>query len=196
MSDEPMNVTRLLKLMGEGDPRAADELLPAIYEELRRMARAQLGNEKSGVTLQPTALVHEAYLRLVGDGQFAWNSRGHFFSAAALAMRRILVERARHHQRLKRGGDWERVELSDEPFAHEPDTDTLLAIDELLQRLEAYDAVKARIVMLKLFADLTIEETAAALELSPSKVKEDWAYARAWMHRELKKGLDAGSTSP
>lgn len=183
------DVTLLVRQAAAGDRHATDQLLPLVYEELRRMARAQLSDEARGVTLQPTVLVHEAYLRLVGDGEAEWNSRGHFFGAAALAMRRILVDRARHNSRLKRGGDRSRVPLTaaqvEETLATEPGTETMLAVDELLDRLERYDALKSRIVMLRYFAGLTLEQIAAALGLAHSKVKSEWTYARAWMHREL-----------
>jgi RNA polymerase sigma factor (TIGR02999 family) len=180
-------VTVLLEMARQGDSRATDELLPLVYEELRRMARARLSAEQAGLTLQPTALVHEAYMRLVGDGDVSWNSRGHFFGAAAQAMRRILVERARHHGRLKRGGDRARVELTDQAMTDEPDPDTMLVIDEALERLTSYDKLKAQIVMLRFFTGLTVEQTGAALGLTPGVVKAEWAYARAWMHKEMLK---------
>ena len=182
-------VTRLIQLAGDGDSRATDELLPIVYDELRRMARAHLAREAPGHTLQPTALVHEAYMRLVGDGDVAWKSRGHFFGAAAQAMRRILVERARHHGRLKRGGDRDRVDMSartvDEALASEPEADQMLAIDEALTRLEAYDRPKAQLVMLRFFTGLTVDQSAEALGITPSRAKSEWTYIRAWMHREL-----------
>ncbi|MBC6952959.1 MAG: RNA polymerase subunit sigma [Leptolyngbya sp. PLA2] len=181
----PHEVTLLLNAASEGDPRASAELLPLVYEELRRLARARLGAEAPGQTLQPTALVHEAYLRLVGDAELQWNSRGHFFGAAALAMRRILVERARHRKRLKHGGGRKRVELTDHAMVAEPPPDDLLALDEALERLAAIDSRKARVVMLRYFAGLSIEETAAALEVAPATVKADWAFSRAWLHRAL-----------
>lgn len=192
---ERANVTQLVHLVGQGDSQAAERLLPLVYDELRRLARARLAADAPGQTLQPTALVHEAYLRLIGPDAAnapSWNGRGHFFGAAALAMRRILVERARAHARVKRGGDGEhrarRVPLADDQAVEESDPAALLAIDETLERLEAYDPLKARIVMLRFFAGLTLEETAAALSLTVSEAKTHWSYARAWMHRELSKG--------
>lgn len=189
-SHESEHLTRLLRQAGEGDSKAAADLLPLVYDELRRLARARLANEAAGNTLQPTALVHEAYLRLLGpDDAQRWDNRGHFFGAAARAMRRILIERARGHARIKRGGDGEhrarRVEMVDEMLANEPDPAELLAIDEALVRLEAYDSKKSEIVMLRYFAGLTIEEIAAALGLTVGVVKGEWSYARAWLHREL-----------
>lgn len=184
-SDPSQDVTQLLAMAAQGDSRATDELLPVVYQELRRMARAQLGNEKPGQTLQPTALVHEAYMRLVGDGEVSWNSRGHFFGAAAQAMRRILVERARHRRRQKHGGGARRVELDDQVFSVEPEVDVMIALDDVLEKLTAYDKQKAQIVMLRFFAGLTIEQTAEALNLTAWTVKSEWTYARAWMHREI-----------
>ncbi|MCX5688496.1 MAG: ECF-type sigma factor [Planctomycetota bacterium] len=189
-SHESEHLTRLLRQAGDGDSKAAADLLPLVYDELRRLARARLANEAAGNTLQPTALVHEAYLRLLGpDDAQRWDSRGHFFGAAARAMRRILIERARGHARIKRGGDGERrarrVEMVDEMLANEPDPAELLAIDDALVKLEAYDTQKSEIVMLRYFAGLTIEEIAAALGLTVGVVKGEWSYARAWLHREL-----------
>jgi RNA polymerase sigma factor (TIGR02999 family) len=179
------DVTQLLAAMGEGDQKAAGELLPLVYDELRKLAQARMARE-SAQTLQPTALVHEAYLRLVGDADRAkWNGRGHFFGAAARAMRRIMVERARHQGRLKRGGDRKRVALDDNAVARVQDGDDLVALNDALDRLEAQDARKAQIVMLRYFAGLTIEETAAALDLSPAMIKKEWTVARAWLYREL-----------
>jgi RNA polymerase sigma factor (TIGR02999 family) len=181
----PHEVTLLLNAASAGDPKASAELLPLVYEELRRLARARLGAEAPGQTLQPTALVHEAYLRLVGDADLQWNSRGHFFGAAALAMRRILVERARHRKRIKHGGGRRRVELKDDAMVAEPPPDDLLALDEALDKLAALDDRKYRVVMLRYFAGLSIEEAAAALEISPATVKTDWSFSRAWLHRAL-----------
>jgi len=196
MSNEPtQDVTQLLAMAAAGDSRATDELLPVVYQELRRMARVQLGHEKPGQTLQPTALVHEAYLRLVGNGDVAWNNRGHFFGAASQAMRRILVERARHRSRDKRGGGARRVDLSDHDMVTEPDVDVMLALDEVLERLTVYDKQKSQIVMLRFFAGLTVEQTAEALNLSVWTVKSEWAYARAWMHREMAKSEPPGESA-
>jgi RNA polymerase sigma factor (TIGR02999 family) len=184
----PQDVTQLLDAVSAGDSRAAGELLPLVYDQLRKLARARMSREKAGATLQPTALVHEAYLRLVGSQDVKWENRGHFFAAAARAMRRILVERARHRGRQKRGGGMKRVEIADDALAVEPPSDDLLALDEVLDRLEQYDPRKSDVVMLRYFAGLTIEETAAALGISPATVKNEWAFARAWLHRELRKG--------
>ncbi|MBX3403106.1 MAG: hypothetical protein KF699_06805 [Phycisphaeraceae bacterium] len=194
MNDQPANppadITVLLRLAGDGDSRAASELLPLVYDELRQLARAKMRGERaggSGQTLQPTALVHEAYIRLLGPGgaELRWEGRAHFFGAAARAMRRILVERARARGRIKRGGGQARVELGEGALAVEPAGDELLGLDEALDRLEARDRRKAEVVMLKFFAGLSIDEIAAALCVSPATVKNDWTFARAWLHREL-----------
>lgn len=187
-----LQITQLLHLARDGDSRATDELVPLVYEELRRLARSQLSGESPGNTLQPTALVHEAYMRLVGDTEVTWQSRGHFFGAAALAMRRILVERARYHLRQKRGGGRARAELGEDALAIEPVADEMIAIDEVLERLEKYDPAKGQLVMLRYFAGLTLEQCAAALGITVSQVRTEWAYARAWMHRELSKGDGQG----
>jgi RNA polymerase sigma factor (TIGR02999 family) len=186
-------VTQLLAAAGDGDAKAAAELLPLVYDELRRLARGRMMRESPGQTLQPTALVHEAYMRLVGHADVKWDNRGHFFGAAARAMRRILVERARHRGRVKRGGGQKRVELRDEAMAVEPPSTDLLALDEALSALEAYDKRKCEVVMLRYFAGLTIEETAAALSLSIATIKNEWNFARAWLHRELSRS-DGGHT--
>ena len=170
-------------------PGTPAELLPQVYDELRRLARARIGREREGLTLQPTALVHEAYLRLTKDGaDKKWDRRGHFFAAAAIAMRRILVERARHHHRIRHGGEQQRVELDQETPAPSPDFADVLAIDQALTRLEKLDPTKAKVVLLRYFAGLTIEETAAAMEISPATVKNEWAFARAWLHDALASG--------
>ncbi len=187
----PHVVTQLLQLASSGDARATDELLPMVYTELKQLARAHLANEAPGQTLNPTGLVHEAYLRLVGDGEVSWQSRGHFFGAAAIAMRRVLVDRARRVGSLKRGGDRRRVELPAEgdegPQAKGADESTLLAMDELLDSLAAYDAEKANVVMLRFFAGLTLEQIAQATGRPHAKVRGDWIFARSWMHAELKR---------
>src|SRR5579864_2557474 len=176
-------VTRILSAIEQGDPHAAAELLPLVYDELRTLATQRLAQEKAGQTLQATALVHEAYLRLV-DTQEAqtWNSRGHFFAAAAEAMRRILIDRARHKQTRKAGGGRRRLDLDDiEPALEEGDGDRLLALDEALRQLEAEDPRKAELVKLRFFAGLTAEQAAAALGVSTSTAEKDWAYARSWL---------------
>jgi len=177
----------LLVAVSGGDSHAAAQLLPLVYEELRKLAKARMSHEASGQTLEPTALVHEAYLRLLGDTNVEWDNRGHFFAAAALAMRRILVERARSRNRIKRGGGRGKVELTDAVLATEPPSEDLLVLDEALTRLEAYDKRKAEVVMLRYFAGLSIEDTAAALGVSPATVKNEWTFARAWLHREVAK---------
>jgi RNA polymerase sigma factor (TIGR02999 family) len=176
------HVTHILSAIEQGDPQAAEQLLPLVYDELRRLATARLAQEKPGQTLQATALVHEAYLRLV-DGEEAqrWNSRGHFFAAAAEAMRRILVENARRKKTAKAGGHQRRVALSDvEPAVEEPRVD-LLALDEALALLEAKDKRKAEVVKLRFFAGLTNAQAAEALGISPATAENDWAYAKTWL---------------
>jgi RNA polymerase sigma factor (TIGR02999 family) len=174
-----------------GDPTSeaglSTELLPQVYDELRRLARARLAHEPAGLTLQPTALVHEAYLRLAASGDKRWDRRGHFFAAAAISMRRILVERARRHRRVKRGGGQLRVELESDPQALAPELTDILAIDQALTRLEQLDPRKAKIALLRYFAGLTVEETAAALDLSPATVKNEWAFARVWLKEVLRR---------
>ena len=172
------------------------ELLPEVYEELRRLARARLAREPAGLTLQPTALVHEAYLRLTRSrADRLWDRRGHFFGAAAIAMRRILVERARHYRRLRHGGDQRRVEIDQDAPAPAPEFADVLAVDQALTRLEQIDARKARVVLLRYFAGLTVEETAAAMDLSAATVKNEWAFARTWLHSELRASDPRGGTA-
>ena len=165
--------------------RSADELLPEVYDELRRLARARMRHEQPGQTLQATMLVHEAYLRLVGKADPGWNGRGHFFGAAARAMRRILVEGARKKQRLRHGGAVERQDLDAAEIAIEAPQGDVLAIDEALQRLEARDARKGRIVELRYFAGFTVEETARAMELSIGTIEREWRFIKAWLQEEL-----------
>ena len=187
-------VTVALEAVRRGDPRAAENLLKAVYDELRELAHARMTREPgrgAGMTLEATALVHEAYLRVVGDGDKEpqrWENRGHFFGAAALAMRRILVERARHRKRFKHGGGRDRVELNEQVELVDDDTadgTDLIALDEALQKLEKVDPRKAKVVSLRYFGGLSVEETASAMDLSPATVKNDWAFARAWLHREI-----------
>ena len=187
-------ITRAIRALQQGDPRASDELIELVYAELRQLARSRLAHEPgggAGMTLDATALVHEAYLRVIGKSEQppqAWDGRGHFFGAAALAMRRILVERARHQRRLKHGGGRAQVGLTavaaqlESPPSEGTD---LIALDEALERLETFDPRKARVVSLRFFAGLSVEETAAAMDLSPATVKNEWAFARAWLHREM-----------
>ncbi len=180
------DVTRILACVDQGDPAAAKELLPLVYTELRRLAADKMAQEKSGQTLQATALVHEAYLRLVDQkAVLQWNSRGHFFAAAAEAMRRILIERARHKNSQKAGGQYERAELVDIEAPADPAFVDMLALHEALAKLEQKDRRKAELVKLRFFAGLTNEEAARALGISPSTADNDWAYARAWLRLEM-----------
>ena len=217
------DVTRILSQIESGDPAAAEQLLPLVYHELRKLAAAKLAHEKPGQTLQPTALVHEAYLRLVGNGKGtgdmeqgteggqrlevgdqesgnpklspvacplsppAFDSRGHFFAAAAEAMRRILVENARAKQRLKRGGDAQRVALEECAIAAPEPDERLLELDAALEKLAAKDPRKAELVKLRYFAGLTIEQAAQALGIGTSTADRDWSYVRAWLFREMSK---------
>jgi RNA polymerase sigma factor (TIGR02999 family) len=180
------DVTRILSAIEQGDPRAAEQLLPLVYDELRKLAAQRLAQEKPGQTLQATALVHEAYLRLVGpDPARTWDGRGHFFAAAAEAMRRILVDNARRKQARKRGGDQRRADLNlDALVAPGPEID-LLALDAALDRLAERDPQKARLVELRYFAGLTGDQAAAVLGISSSSVDRQWTYTRAWLRREL-----------
>jgi RNA polymerase sigma factor (sigma-70 family) len=208
-SGEAAYVTQVLDAIQRGDRHATDELLSLVYYELRRLACSRLAGEPNagaGFTLQATALVHEAYLRLLSGpaapeavqpqpdgsksvtGPARWQNRGHFFGAAALAMRRILVERARHQKRLKHGGGQQRVDLDGEQIASakaDYDQTDLVALDDAIHKLEQIDPRKAKIVSLRYFAGLSVQETANALDLSPATVKNEWAFARAWLHREL-----------
>ncbi len=179
------DVTRILHAAQAGDPRAAGELLPLVYEELRKLAAHRMALEAAGNTLQPTALVHEAWLRLVDAPAQNWNSRNHFFMAAAQAMRRILVERARQKSRLKRGGDQQRVPLEELELAANADSDTLLLVEEAMERLSKADPVKARLVELRFFTGLSLREAAQVLDLSEPTAKRYWAYARAWLFQEI-----------
>ncbi len=186
------DVTRILSAIERAEPHAADQLLPLVYDELQRLAAQRLAQEKPGQTLQATALVHEAYLRLVaGDEAPHWNSRGHFFAAAAEAMRRILVDQARRKRRPKHGGDRKRVELDEALSLAEP-RDDLLALDEALTRLAVEEPVKAELVKLRYFAGLTLEEAAACLGVSPATAKRYWAVARAWLYAALSGPAEGG----
>ncbi|MBI1915940.1 MAG: sigma-70 family RNA polymerase sigma factor [Planctomycetes bacterium] len=186
-------VTRILSAIEQGDPQAAEQLLPLVYDELRQLAAQRLAQEKPGQTLQATALVHEAYLRLVaspgreaGESELHWNSRGHFFAAAAEAMRRILVENARRKGRRKRGGDWRRCNVQvNEPAAPGPDVD-ILAVDEALTRLAKEHPEKAELVKLRYFVGMTLAEAASALGISTATADRRWRYARAWLARHLR----------
>ncbi len=180
-------VTRILNAIEQGDTQATDRLLPLVYEELRLLAAQRLSHEPPGQTLQATALVHEAYLRLVGDEPRSWENRGHFFAAAAEAMRRILVERARARLRLKRGGNLQRVAMEGDDLPKGEPPETLLALDEALARFAEEDPVKAELVKLRYFAGLTIPQTAEALGISKATAERYWSYARAWLFHEINK---------
>jgi len=181
------DVTRILNAIERGEAKATDELLPLVYEELRLLAAQRLSQEKPGQTLQPTALVHEAYLRLVVAEVQDWSSRGHFFAAAAEAMRRILVERARKKQRIKRGGAHQRVDIQDDALANEEQPEILLTLDEALDRLAREDPTKAELVKLRYFAGLTIPQAAKVLNISKATADRYWSYARAWLFHEINK---------
>ena len=182
------DATQLLAAIGQGDPQAAEQLLPLVYDELRKLAAARLAHEKPGQTLQATALVHEAYVRLLGGDNAAsmkWDSRGHFFSAAAESMRRILVENARRKLRLKHGGEFERVEAELAELPTRMAGSELIALDEALERLRQQDAVKAQLITLRYFGGLTIEQAAEVLKISRVTAHRYWTFARAWLHHEI-----------
>jgi RNA polymerase sigma factor (TIGR02999 family) len=182
-------VTHILSAIEQGDPSAAEQLLPLVYDELRQLAAARLAQEKPGQTLQATALVHEAYLRLVDVEQAQhWDSRGHFFAAAAEAMRRILLNRARDKKRLKRGGGRGRLNLDRIEIALDTSDDQLIALDEALTELAAEEPEGARLVNLRFFAGLTLKDAAAALGLSRRTAERHWTYARAWLYARLRQG--------
>jgi len=179
------DVTRILESIEHGDPKAAEELLPLVYGELRKLAGAKMAGEAPHQTLQPTALVHEAWLRLVGEANPKFENRAHFFGAAAEAMRRILIERARHKSRLKHGGGQVRLNIEDLELAQTTPDDKVLLVDEALACLKIEDPELARIVMLKFFGGLSNEEIAETLGLAPRTLDREWAYARAWLFRHL-----------
>jgi RNA polymerase sigma factor (TIGR02999 family) len=187
-------VTRILSAIEQGDPQAAEQLLPLVYQELRKLAAQKLAQEKPGQTLEATALVHEAYLRLVGPGDAdGWDNRGHFFAAAATAMRRILIERARHKRRIIHGGGRQRQELHPDLVAAPEANDDLLALDAALAKLARHDPVKARLVEMRYFAGLTGDQAAEVLGISPKTADRYWVYARAWLRREMDRNSGAGS---
>jgi RNA polymerase sigma factor (TIGR02999 family) len=180
------DVTRLLSSIEQGDPTAAEQLLPLVYDELRKLAGQRLAREKPGQTLQATDLVHEAYLRLVeGDSTRPWSGRGHFFAAAAEAMRRMLVERARGKGRVKRGGHWRRVDLDNLDLASSATPDQVLTLDEAVERLAVEDAAAAALVKLRYYAGLSLEQAAASLAISTATAYRHWRYARAWLRCAL-----------
>lgn len=183
------DVTQILAAVEAGDPQAAAALLPLVYDELRKLAAVRMAEERAEHTLQPTALVHEAYLRLIGGSpEQPWNGRGHFFAAAAEAMRRILVEAARRRKAEKHGGGWQRHDLIDQELAVESAGDDLFAVDEALTRLAAAHPRAAQLVHLRFFLGMTLDEAAGHLHLDPRTAYRDWAYARAWLRRELDRG--------
>ncbi len=190
------DITRILSAIEQGDPRAAEQLLPLVYDELRKLAAQRLAQERPGQTLEATALVHEAYLRLV-DVETAqrWNSRGHFFAAAAEAMRRILVENARRKATLKRGGFRAREEFDEENLVAPPVPDELLALDEALSQLAVTDPQAAQLVKLRYFAGFTVKQAAEVLDISPRTADFVWAFARAWLLRKLE-GEGSGAEGP
>ena len=182
------DVTRILDRVEQGDPKAAEELLPLVYEELRRLAAARMAQEAPGQTLQPTALVHEAWLRLAGSEKQSWRDRRHFFGAAAEAMRRILIDNARRKGRVRHGKGLVRVDLDQVDLAIQAEDKSLLAVDEALSKLAVEDPAKAELVKLRYYVGLSIPEAGRALGLSESTAKRHWNYARAWLYSELKQG--------
>jgi RNA polymerase sigma factor (TIGR02999 family) len=181
------DVTRILRQIESGDPSAAGQLLPLVYEELRKLAAVGLAREKPGQTLQATALVHDAYLRLVNvETAQHWDSRGHFFAAAAEAMRRILIEQARRKRRDKHGGNWHRIDLDEAAVVSAEPSDDLLAVDEALSRFERTDPAAAALVKLRYYAGLSMPEAATALGISLRTAERNWTYARTWLHRDLR----------
>jgi RNA polymerase sigma factor (TIGR02999 family) len=178
-------ITVILNAIEKGDSKAAEELLPLVYEELRKLAASKLASQSPDQTLQPTALVHEAYLRLLGDGSHSWQDRRHFFAAAAEAMRHLLVNRARRKAAVRHGGGWRRVDLDDVVVAAKATDDNILLISEALESLTAHDPVAAELVKLRFFAGMTFREAAEVLGLSERTAKRYWAYARAWLFNEM-----------
>jgi RNA polymerase sigma factor (TIGR02999 family) len=181
------DVTRILNAIEQGDGNAADKLLPLVYEELRRLAAQKLSQEKPGQTLQATALVHEAYIRLVGTEDHNWDNKGHFFKAAAEAMRRILIENARRKRSPKYGGDRKKIDLNEAILVvgDRVPSETMISLDEALEKLSKKDKTKAEVVELRYFAGLTSEQAARVLKISPTTAKRYWIYSRAWLLREI-----------
>ena len=197
LSNLPVHdITVILNRIEQGDPQAADQLLPLVYEELRKLAAAKMAREAAGQTLQATALVHEAWLRLGGDRQPGWQNRAHFFAAAAESMRRILIERARRRRAVRHGGGLQRVDVDDpavEIAAPGGTDDELLAVHEALERLARHDARKAELVKLRYFVGLTIEQAAEVLGVAVPTAKRDWTYARAWLFKEINPAQDGAN---
>lgn len=188
-------VTRILSAIEQGDPHAAERLLPLVYDELRKLAAHKLAQEKPGQTLEATALVHEAYLRMVDVKKVQkWDSRGHFFGAAAEAMRRILLDRARDKGRLKRGGGWRRLRLDPMDLPIQQPPDDLLALDEAIQKLERHDPLCANLVKLRFFTGLTLGEAASSLGIARRSADRYWAFARSWLYAELRQGEEAAES--
>ncbi len=179
------DVTRVIEAIQHGDPKAADELLPLVYEELRKLAASKMANEAAGNTLQPTALVHEAWLRLVGNENPKFAGRAHFFAAAAEAMRRILIDRARRKCALRHGGGQARVDIQPIDLASPDTDDQLLAVNDALDKLAAQDPIEAQLVKLRYFAGLTVDEAAGLLDISPRTARNYWAHARTWLYHEI-----------
>jgi RNA polymerase sigma factor (TIGR02999 family) len=191
MLETMSDVTRILSMIESGDQQASDELLPLVYDELRKLAAARMANERPDHTLQATALVHDAYVRLVGSSSGAeWKNRSHFFAAAAEAMRKILIDSARRRQTQKRGGDLEKVPLDDIALGTEVPLDDMLDFDEALSRLEGADPDAAQLVKLRVFAGLSVEEAAESLGVAARTAYRDWSFAQAWLYRELRDGSE------
>lgn len=190
MSDRGGEVTELLQMMRGGDAQAAERLLPLVYAELHRLAAAYMRRERREHTLQPTALIHEAYLRLAREGGLDWQSREHFIGVAAGVMRHVLVDYARAHKAQARGGELRRIELEDDVAVAEQRSDEVLALDAALEKLGAVNARQAQVVELRYFGGLSVEQVAAVLEVSPRSVKRDWALARVWLFQELRDERD------
>jgi RNA polymerase sigma factor (TIGR02999 family) len=182
-------ITQVLQASGRGEGRASQELLPLVYDELRRLAAARMAQEVAGQTLQATALVHEAWLRLVGDGVRTWQNRAHFFGAAAVAMRRILIERARRKSRFKRGGGQAPLNIEDFELAETTPDERMLLINEALEQLQAKDPARARVVVMKFFGGMTNEEVAEALGLNERTIRRQWNYARAWLLENIREQM-------
>jgi RNA polymerase sigma factor (TIGR02999 family) len=184
---QPHDITIILNAAQQGDPKAAAQLLPLLYNELRQIAASKMAGEAAGHTLQPTALVHEAWLRIAGDNRQVWPSRAYFFAAAAEAMRRILVEHARRKHSLKRGGEYEREELNEAALVLTAPPDELLAVNDALEKLAMEDAHAAELVKLRYFVGMTMDEAASAMDMAPRSAERLWSYARAWLQREIRR---------